>query len=304
MSLKHCYLRSASMPLRFYDYYKDIQNQKPFSFREKLRGYTLDALSMCNKIRGIEHQLVSPRVQFIYIHHIFKDEEKKFELLIERLAKHHFFIDYASAVEKILEGKIDRPYISLSFDDGFKNNMNAAAILERYGIKACFFINPSIIATTSFTEIELFCKEKLETVPIEFLNWEDVALLQKQGHEIGSHTMEHTNVANFDKNAFEEDCFHSFEILNKHCGSVKHFSFPYGRFYHFNEIAAQSVFNAGYYSCATAERGCHINPEKPLNHTQLCIRRDHVIVDWNPNHIFYFLSRNVVKANSDNNLFP
>ena len=287
-----------------FDSYKDIQKQKTFSFRDILRNHSLDLLSLFARIKGIDGDLVIPRVQFIYLHHVFKDEEKSFEQLIQLLSKQHFFLSYTSAVEKILTGTIDRPYISICFDDGFKNNLRAAEILNKYEISACFFVNPFIISTSSFEEKEAFCRVKLETIPIEFLEWNDIAILQKSGHEIGSHTMEHTNVVNLDKNAFEDDCFQSFEILSKHCGNVKHFSFPYGRFYHFNNIAAQAVFNAGFYSCATAERGCHINPENKLAHDELCIRRDHVIAQWNPKHILCFLANNSRKSHRNNNLFP
>ncbi len=86
-----------------------------------------------------------PRIQFLYIHHIFKDEEKRLEALLETLSRHHHFASYSASVDMILRGRIDKPYICLSSDDGLKNNTRAADIMDRFGAKACFFICPGII---------------------------------------------------------------------------------------------------------------------------------------------------------------
>jgi peptidoglycan/xylan/chitin deacetylase (PgdA/CDA1 family) len=257
-----------------------------------------------DRIRGIEAALQKPRVQFLYLHHVFKDEEKKFEELIQTLSKQHKFISYSEAVEKVLQRKIDKPYISISMDDGFKNNIKAAEILKEFNAPCCFFINPEIIGKTSHVEIETYCREKLGIRPIEFMNWNDIELLQKMGHEIGSHTMEHINVGSIDRDVFEADCKKTFEILMSRCGAAKHFAFPYGRYFHFSEEAFKTVFNVGYYSCATAERGCYINPMHNLQHDELCIMRDHIIAHWPINHSLYFLGNNARKVMANSYLHP
>jgi peptidoglycan/xylan/chitin deacetylase (PgdA/CDA1 family) len=255
------------------------------------------------KLNGIQNELNKPRIQFLYIHHVFRDEEIGLERLLKKLSLNHEFLSYSEGVTKILEGKIDKPYVCISSDDGFKNNIKAAQILNDYNAKACFFINPSMVGNTSFQEIEKHCKNRLNFPPVEFMNWNDIEKLQKMGHEIGSHTMEHINVATTEKSVFIDDCNKTFEILTKQCGEAKHFAFPYGRFFHFNEVGRDSVFNSGFTSCATAERGCHINHNRLLLKEELYIRRDHVILDWNIDHIFHFLANNSKRANISNNLF-
>lgn len=290
--------------MKYFNTYKEIKTLRPSRLRGKLRKYALDGLSILDKLKGIEDELNKPRVQFLYIHHIFKDEEIGFDKLLKKLSLNHEFLSYSESITKILEGKIDRPYICFSSDDGFKNNLKAAEILNAYNAKACFFINPSIMENKSFEEIEKYCQTRLNFLPVEFMNWNDIESLQKMGHEIGSHTMDHINVAKTEKNVFIEDCNRTFEILQKKCGEAKHFAFPYGRFFHFNEIGREVVFDSGFISCATAERGCHINHNGKLLNHELCIRRDQVILDWNINHILYFLARNSRKATISNNLFP
>lgn len=289
--------------MKYFDTYKEIKKLKPEGLRGKLRKYTLDGLSIWDKLTGIEHELNKPRVQFIYLHHIFRDEEIGLERLLKKLCLNHEFLSYSESVNKILEGKIDRPYICISSDDGFKNNIKAAEILNEYNAKACFFINPFIVENKSFDEIEKHCKTRLNFPPVEFMNWNDIERIQKMGHEIGSHTMQHINVANTEKASFIEDCTSTFEILQKQCGEAKHFAFPYGRFFHFSEMGREIVFNSGFTSCATAERGCHINHDRLLLNQELYIRRDHVILDWSIDHIFHFLANNSKKATISNNLF-
>lgn len=289
--------------MNYFENYKEVKKMKPIGLRGHIRNLTLDMLSVLDQMQDTEPCLKKPRVQFLYIHHAFKDEEKKLDALLKKLALNHTFISYSEAVTKILENKIDKPYICLSSDDGFKNNLEAAKIMNEYGAKACFFINPSIIGNTSFDEIQKHCKTRLSFPPVEFMNWNDIEQLQKWGHEIGSHTMNHINVANTEKEQFIEDCNKTFEIINRKCGTAKHFAFPYGRFFHFNNAAKEAVFNAGFVSCASAERGCHTNDVRTIANKELNILRDHVILDWKLSHIMHFFIDNSKKAKFENNFF-
>ena len=288
------------MDSRLITYYRDAARLQKKTLRTHLRDLALTGLSFIAN----EKYLDNPRIQFLYIHHLFKDEEKKLDLLLNRLSKNHEFISYSNAVGKILSGTIDKPYIAFSSDDGFQNNLRAAEILNEYNAKACFFINPGIVGETDFDSIKKYCTETLSFVPVSFLNWDEIAQLQKWGHEIGSHTMKHMNIAKATAQEINDDMQQTFQILNNRCGRVKHFAFPYGRFYHFSSIGRKAVFDAGFMSCATAERGCHINTLSPISNTELCIRRDHTVLGWDINHILYFLINNAKNASINNNVYP
>lgn len=289
---------------QFTDTYAAIKKETPFSGRAVVRNIVLTGLALKNRILGIEQYLRTPRVQFLYIHHSFKDELEQLKKLLNELSKHHTFISYSEAVNRVLTNTIDKPYIAISSDDGFKNNLYAAEVLNQYNAKACFFINPGIIGENNFDTISTHCRKKLEFPPVEFLTWDDVAILQQQGHEIGGHTMFHDVMAAMNENQLAEDCQKTREILLSKCGKANHFAFPYGRFFHFNELGRKAVFKAGFISCASAERGCHINNIEQQTFDNLCIRRDHVILDWNMQHILYFMANNVVKTSAENNYFP
>lgn len=290
--------------MNFVEYYRDVKSQEGFGIRGIARHMMLSGLSALEKLRGQEEVFKVPRIQFLYLHHIFKDEEAQLDELLQRLSSHHTFISYSEAVDRILSGNIDKPYVTFSSDDGFKNNLRAAEILNRYQAKACFFVNPGIVDERDYETIAAYCINRLQFYPTEFLNWSDIDYLLAQGHEIGSHTMDHFNLAELSEYAIRDDLSTSFEIIKSKCGTSKHFAFPFGRFHHFTKEAKEICFDVGYHSCATAERGCHINHPTPLQPRDLCILRDHIVLDWDMSHILYFLANNARQVNASNNLYP
>ncbi len=280
--------------------YAEIKKLKPATLRGTLRNLALDALSI-----NVDTSVFKKnRIQFLYIHHVFQDEENNFRKLLNVLAKDHTFISYSEAVERIINNNIDKPYIAFSSDDGVENNLRAAAILKEFNATACFFINPGIIGTTENAAIVKYCHENLQFHPVSFLNWNQVGQLQNDGHEIGNHTMWHMNIAAHNKQQIVDDISNALSILRKNCGNeVKHFAFPFGRFFHFSEEGRKAVFETGHASCTTAERGCHIPSEK-IKAEDLSIRRDHVVLGWKLNHILHFLSKSAKVATKENNFYP
>lgn len=244
--------------------FRQVKRIKPKNLRGFARDIALNGLSLKTKLPNSKIIFEKPRIQFLYIHHVFEDELKSFDKLLNALSKNHTFIGYSKAVNKILSGEIDKPYICISSDDGFKNNLEAVKILDKYGIQGCFFINPDTIGMKDFSKIKMFCKERLNFPPTEFMDWNDIDNLMKKGHEIGSHTIGHINISKTSIKEVEDNINESYEILSKRLGEVFHFAYPYGRFFHFNREAYNLVFKAGFISCASAERGCHIPPPLPL----------------------------------------
>lgn len=289
---------------KVFDQLSEVIKLKPELLNSCLKNTALNGLSLMHDIIGYEKYLKRPRVQIIYIHHMMKDEEKPFRQLIERLQKNHSIISYSEAVAKILNNEIDKPYIAFSSDDGLKNNVQAAKVLNDYDISACFFVNTSIVSETNLSNVKKHCKEVLDFPLVEFLDWDDILFLQNSGHEIGSHSMLHTDLT---KLSYEETCSDlatTFQLLTKYCGTAKHFAFPFGTFSHYNNDVRKACFDTGFLSCASAVRGCHINGEEKINPRDLCLRRDHMILGWKLRHIMYFIENNAKKASLKNNFFP
>lgn len=262
------------------------------SLRSFARKNALDFLSVTNRWIEKDEIKTAPRLQFIYIHHVFNDEVESFRSQIAHLAKTYTFLSYSEAINRIKTGQIDRPYMAFSSDDGFLNNKNAAKVLESFGATACFFLNTNTIGLTDPKEIERFCRERLHLPAIEFLTWGQVNQLQAQGHEVGSHTSDHYDVSRMDHDAFVDDLSKTKQIIEEHAGPIQHFAFPYGRWSNFSKKALNATIEVGFQSVATAERGCHLlnGPEHSM------IYRDHVLAKWPARHLDYFFSTNVRNA--------
>lgn len=284
--------------------FAEFQQFQGGGFRRKARSIVLDGLSLTNTLEKNQKLLEIPRVQLLYIHHIFRDEVSNFEKIVAFLAKGHTFISHSEAVRRIVENDIDGPYIAWSSDDGIWNNMLAAEVLNKYGASCCFYVNPQSIELTKFEDIERFCKTKLDMPPVKFLSWEDVNILQKQGHEIGNHTYDHSMVSQLSLDQFASNFNRAHEVLSQKCGEITHFAYTYGKFEHFNKPAYDFVFDRGYHSCTSAVRGCHINGTKKLEPNEVFLRRDQIIADWKLEHIVYFMIQSALKADFSTNFLP
>ncbi|MBI3793123.1 MAG: polysaccharide deacetylase family protein [Nitrospinae bacterium] len=267
--------------------YGDIAKVTP---RGIARHAALDALSFYSLMTGkMKTALRSNRVQFLYFHHVFKDEEESFGKLLSELSNSHRFISYSQGVERILSGNIDAPYLTVSFDDGIGNCLRASQIMDEFGIKGCFFVCPAIIGERNPEKIAAFSKN-IVMPALKYLDWDDINTMVRNGHEIGGHTLNHLNLAQLSGQMLVDEIGGSYEALKARLGGVAHFAWPFGRFAHFSPQAARVVFDGGYQSCASAERGCHT--VKIENARDLCIRRDSILAKTPPSHVYYFFAKN------------
>ena len=282
--------------------YRDLKKREPKKIRSAARRTVLDSLSLFNIMN--RESLRKNRIQFLYFHHIFDDEISGLENLLNYLSKDHSFISFSEAVERITSNRIDKSYIVFSSDDGFRNNLNGIKLFKEYGVSCCFFLNPGIINSINYSHIKEYCQNKLELPPVEFLSWDDIETLQKFGHEIGSHTVTHINLGEVTNNILKDELYQSKEILEKYCGEIKHFAFPYGTLSDFSLDAFKATYEAEYISCSSAVRGCHVNEQKLIDKKELFIRRDQVIFAWKQSHIKYFLIRNAKKREYQLSITP
>ncbi len=107
--------------------------------------------------------------------------------------------------------------VSFTFDDGPRGNLTEAApLLEKYGMKATFYI----VAGRP--------KDKADANPKGTLSWDEIKLLQDQGHEIGNHSMTHAQLKNItDSTALDKEINGPIAILKEKIGKEPEtFCFP------------------------------------------------------------------------------
>lgn len=265
------------------------------------REIAIHGLSALYRITGRMDSLSHNRVQFVYMHHLFPEEEAGFRNLIRALGRDHKLISFSEAVDRVKAGRIDKPYVCFSFDDGLQQCLRAGQILHEFGVSGCFFVCPSLVGETDRQKLKDICENRFGMQTMDLLNWDEIDELLKCGQEIGSHTMNHPVLSRISEWQVQDEVVSSYEALTRRLGEVKHFAWPEGRFFHFNPIAAQIVYQAGYESCVSAERGCHIaKPTLP----NFCVRRDYISAKWPLSHAYYFLSKNSRQASAIVNGWP
>ena len=100
--------------------------------------------------------------------------------------------------------------VILTFDDGLKSQYtNAKPILDKYGYKATFDIICNDVGTSGS------------------LSWEDITALYNEGHNIGSHTMNHADLSQTSKKETSYEISESKQCLLNHGINATSFAYPY-----------------------------------------------------------------------------
>ena len=90
------------------------------------------------------------------------------------------------------------PLLLITFDDGTKNIINAVRVLEQRNLKSMIFVVPEFIDSTN--QKDFFRKQIRPNININIdsndedftaLNWEELKILIKNKHCVGSHTYSH-----------------------------------------------------------------------------------------------------------------
>lgn len=266
--------------------------------REVLRHVALDVLARTRRSQT-RAALEVKRVQNLYLHFLPESDLDAFLTFIRLLRKDHVFISYSEAVDKAAKGDVDRPYLSVSFDDGFESNLRAAEELAHEGLSACFFIAPNLVGLNR--------QQLLPTFPDALgsegrtLNWGEVERIVGLGHEVGSHTLDHKVLSEIPFDEAARQIRGSKEILESRIGPIKHFAWPRGQFHHFGPELAREVYSAGYSSCASAVRGAHISA---VPREELCLRREHWVASWPTEHMRYLMGHSVTQSDARTGRWP
>jgi peptidoglycan/xylan/chitin deacetylase (PgdA/CDA1 family) len=127
-----------------------------------------------------------------------------FEKQLDLLQKHFEFVS-PEYLDHHYSGKADtgKPKVLITFDDGIKNNIHAAKILAKRGIKALFLILPGFVDCPEnkqhdyfITNIRPIINTAIDHLPEDTtaLSWQELQQILAMGHSLGSHSYTHTLV--------------------------------------------------------------------------------------------------------------
>lgn len=251
--------------------------------RHLLRKTILDILGTFSKPKVGMH--------IINMHFITPDiisqlkHQKLFEEFLSFLNKKCDIIDFKDSHKYIINSKnITKPTVSLSFDDGYEECASIIApILKKANIKAGFFINSNFIESNITYQESFFNRIKINTkLP---MNWHQVESLNNEGHTIGSHTLDHYNLADLNKEEAIRQCLIDKKNISSKLGiNIDHFAWPYGEKKHITDVLVDELSkNFKFIYSGT-------NYKNYFSFNNKVINRRHIEPNWSKKHIKYFLS--------------
>lgn len=159
------------------------------------------------------------------VYHRFGDERypstnttiKAFEQQLQWLKQNDYTSVHASDVYR-LTNKDEGKYVCITIDDGYKSfKQHGLPLLKKYGIKATLFVNTESVGWG------------------DYLTWDEIKELQKDGIEIGNHSHNHAYFVDRPQADrliyFESDLELSEKLFKKHLGAKPLvYAYPYGEF--------------------------------------------------------------------------
>ncbi|MBC7650067.1 MAG: polysaccharide deacetylase family protein [Vitreoscilla sp.] len=149
-----------------------------------------------------------------------------------------------------LNGEKHGKVFGITFDDGYENNLRCALpILERYGFTSTCYIVANQVGKTNGWD-----KER-GVIQVPLMTAQELQVWIDAGQEVGSHTLNHANLATLNQAEQAMEIVQSkvqLEALIQQKAGVQHFCYPYGGL---NKTAVQCVKAAGYLTATTTVRG-------------------------------------------------
>jgi peptidoglycan/xylan/chitin deacetylase (PgdA/CDA1 family) len=122
--------------------------------------------------------------------------------------------------------------LSLTFDDGTVDHLDAARMLADRGVRATFYVNSGRLGSSS-----------------RDLDWSDLEQIAAYGHEIGGHTTDHVDLSETADDGAYEQILSDRRALQARGFGVASFAYPYGAW---DDAARRLVATAGYASARRA----------------------------------------------------
>lgn len=140
--------------------------------------------------------------------------------------------------------------VAITFDDGYRSQLRAAATLEEFGFPATFFV---VIRFVNGDQTGTHYWERWD-----HMGWEDLRALSGRGFEIGAHSVSHSRLTRCPPGELRQEVTGAKSCLEDRLGeAVMSFSYPYGAH---NDTVRRAVQEAGYRLACTSVYGANRSP--------------------------------------------
>ncbi|MDI1254476.1 MAG: polysaccharide deacetylase family protein [Flavobacterium sp.] len=211
-----------------------------------------------------------------------------FEEFVAHIAKKAKLITIQEALKRVVQRDFPKneALVAFTFDDGFAECFDTIApVLEKYGTNAAFFINANYVESDEKYRSQY--NQRVQTFTKQPMNWQQIKSLHERGHVIGSHTLDHLNMANLS----DEELFFQLDsnkkILEEKLNySCDYFAWTYGQFIHFPQKAMEITKQFHPFIFSGTDYKHYVSMDGNV------INRRHIEPFWPKTFVNYFLSIN------------
>jgi len=149
-----------------------------------------------------------------------------FDRFVRFFARYFDVVPLSELLRRLETGRDLSMSLTITFDDGYRGNATIAApILDRYGLRACFFVATEYIGTDYVPWWD--AQNGIET---KWMSWDQVRGLRATGHEIGSHTETHVDLGTVPRESARREISGGTRRLAKELGEPSGlFAYPFGQ---------------------------------------------------------------------------
>ena len=179
-----------------------------------------------------------------------------------------------AGLEPYLRGERNGKVVGITFDDGYRNNLeHALPVLQRHGFSAtCYAVSSPHEGRNAWDE-SLGVPQKPLLKPDEMRTW------VQAGMDLGAHTRHHADLSTLNHaQAFDEIAGCKQELQDITGQEVRHFCYPYGRY---TPEHVELVQAAGYVTATTTRRGRAIPQDSLLELPRVMVAHsNHLLLFW------------------------
>lgn len=249
------------------------------SLRYRLAKPLLYTRRLLNALDGSKQE---KGFRILLFHSIPDHQLPVFEDLMQHIMADHEIV-CPGEVESILAGQTaaqhGRTRILVTFDDGFRSQVaTAEKVLDRYAIKAIFFVCPGLMNIPVGRQDEAVAKYVFdgrlsEAVPAEtkLMSWSATESLLASGHTIGSHTALHRRLSELAPEELDAEIVGSADLLEQRLGvPIRWFAYPFGDIESVSE-SSYGLIRKRYSYCCSGIRGFNADDTYPLGLLRDCL---------------------------------